>query len=172
MPPPDPALVLKGFADLATWWTQTVATRWSESAKKIDAGTYTANDAASDMAFGIAVSTLGLLGAANEAMESAGVLVQNPGPTVTSTKAKAGAPAPTDRPLTVMGDFTALVGGGTIAKSDLTAWPAMLPANTVEFEVFANATGHYASSYMGWVQVGTPGSGPPLEKVAVTLIVK
>jgi hypothetical protein len=172
MAPPDPALVLKGFADLASWWAQTVAARWTNSATKIDAGSYTANDAASDLAFGIAVSTLGLLGAANEAMESAGVLVQNPGPTVTSTKAKATAAAPVDRPLKVAGPFNALVGGGAIALSDLSAWPAMVPANTVDFEVYANTTGHYASSYLGWVQVGTGAQGAQTEMVAVTLIVK
>jgi hypothetical protein len=169
---PDPTLLLKGFADLAAWWTDSVATRWKAMATKIDAGTYTGSDAASDAAYFVAVSTLGLLGAANEAMEAAGVLATNPGPTIASAKTQAANAYAADRPITIAGPFSALVGGGQIAATDMSASPPILPAKTVDFEVFANTTGHYASSYSGWVQVGTGTSASGTEMVAVTLIVQ
>ncbi len=167
----DPALLLKGLGDLATWWTDEMAEHWKDMNQRMSAGPYGVDDAASDVARCIALNTLGLLGAMNEAMEAAGVLAHPPGPTITQAAGQATVSSSARR-LHVYGDFEALVGGGTIPKADISAVPTILPAGSVAFTVSANTTGHYASSYSGFVQVGDDPAAADTEVVAVTLIVQ
>ena len=170
--PTDFAQLIKAYGDLAKWWTDSMSTHWADMSTRIQAGSYGVEDAASDAAYCVALNTLGLLGAANETMEATGVLVYQPGATVTKAPGRATAPSTSNRGLHIYGDFAALVGGGKIPKTDISPVPSILPAGQVDFQVSANTSGHYASSYSGYVQVGDLAAAPDTEVVAVTLIVQ
>ncbi len=169
-------LAVEGYLQLADWWLESWGAHATSMAKKLDAGTYTADDAASDLSTcaSLAVETMVLV--VNEAFDAAAVLsgAQDQPNIATSPKfAVSSSPAPTGnlvRTLHLAGPLLADLGTDSLPVAVVSIVPGSLNPGDTVFELVADATGHAGVSYSGAVNVHDP-AGNLLESVSVWIAV-
>jgi hypothetical protein len=178
---------VEGWVQLAQWLVNSWGTRVNKIANRVDSGSYTANEAATDLvdlAYLAAESTF-LVG--NEVVEAAAVLSgdQNlPRPIVSGTFHAKQAPT-FARTLELDGPLTSPLAASSIPVSAVTIVPGprpadpprfpppgsgppfLLAANVTVFHLYVMATGFDGVGYLGNVKVHKAGSTESVDTVMV-----
>jgi hypothetical protein len=172
----DAQIVVAGYVQLFDTLVDTWGKLASKIAAQIDAGSMSTDDAASDVAEAGALGVQSWVLIVNEALDAAAVLGGTQHDPVVTPPQGFTAPAfgpgvaQVPRTLELAGPLTFDLGGDSLPESAVTIAPNPLPADTLDFTVSADATGHPAGGYRGTVNLFDP-NGVQVGSVAVFVLV-
>jgi hypothetical protein len=153
--------VVEGYTELAS----DLVGKWSEHASKVaaklDAGTYDADQAVSDLGCGAVLATESVVAIASKALDAVAILTgrQFEPYEVESDSFFTTLPGAA---LAVAGPFTDLVGTASLPASAITVTPAQLDPAATEFQLHAIATGVRGATYFGIVEASASGQVEPV----------